>query len=102
LKQLEPYGAGNPQPLFLAGGLQVVGAPKKVGGGERHLSFRVRQQTRELHAIAFGQADRAEELLSAAGHCCLVFTPRLNEYNGFRRVDLEVRDLQAGPQARLD
>ncbi|HMF17905.1 MAG TPA: DHHA1 domain-containing protein, partial [Gemmataceae bacterium] len=101
LKQLEPYGAGNPQPLFLAGGLQVVGTPKKVGGGERHLSFRVRQESRELRAIAFGQADRVEELMSAGGQCCLVFTPRLNEYNCFRRVDLEVRDFQPGLQARL-
>jgi single-stranded-DNA-specific exonuclease len=102
LKQLEPYGAGNPQPLFLAGGLHVVGTPKKVGGGERHLSFRVRQESKELHAIAFGQADRVEELMSADGQCCLVFTPRLNEYNGFRRVDLEVRDFQPGPQACLE
>jgi single-stranded-DNA-specific exonuclease len=101
LKKLEPYGAGNPQPLFLAGGLQVIGTPKKVGGGERHLSFRVRQEGKEFHAIAFGQADRAEELMSASGHCCLVFTPRLNDYNGFRRVDLEIRDLQPGPHACL-
>jgi single-stranded-DNA-specific exonuclease len=102
LRQLEPYGAANPQPLFLAGGLQVVGTPRKVGGGERHLSFRVRQERREVHAIAFGQADRAEELMSSGGHCCVVFTPRLNEYNGFRRVDLEVRDFQPGPQAHLE
>ena len=45
-----------------------------------------------LRAIAFGMGDRAGELMSAQGSCCLVFTPRLNEWQGFRRVDLEVAD----------
>jgi single-stranded-DNA-specific exonuclease len=100
LDRLEPYGADNRRPLFLAAGLQVED-PKRVGGGERHLSFRVRQHGRALRAIAFGMADRLEELLSANGACCLLFTPKLNEWRGVRRVDLEVVDLQPGAQARL-
>jgi single-stranded-DNA-specific exonuclease len=101
LGRLEPYGAENRRPLFLAAGLQVEGEPKKVGGGERHLSFRVRQNGRALRAIAFNMADRAGELMSASGACSLVFTPDLNEWQGFRRVDLKVVDFQAGAQARL-
>lgn len=101
LSHLEPYGTDNRRPLFLAAGLHVVGEPTRVGGGERHLSFRVRQQGTNLRAIAFGMADRAEELMSAGGACCLVFTPRVNDWQGFRRVDLEVVDFQARPQAQL-
>jgi single-stranded-DNA-specific exonuclease len=101
IKLLEPYGAGNPQPLFLAGDLQVIGEPRRVGGGERHLSFRVRQGSRDLRAIAFGMGERCAELMSAEGKCCLAFTPKINEWQGWRSVELEVRDLQPGPQARL-
>jgi single-stranded-DNA-specific exonuclease len=101
LDRLEPYGAENRRPLFLAGDLQVVGKPRKVGNGERHLSFRVRQQGSILRAIAFGMADRAEELMSAGGACCVAFTPKLNEWQGWRSIDLEVTDFQAGAQARL-
>jgi single-stranded-DNA-specific exonuclease len=101
LVRLDPFGAGNPQPLFLAGDLQVVGEPRRVGGGERHLSFRVRQHGAEMKAIAFGMADLENELRSDAGRCCLVFTPRLNEWQGRRSVDLEVRDFQPGPRAQL-
>ena len=101
LDRLEPYGAGNRRPLFLAGGLQVEGEPRKVGGGERHLMFRVRQNGTVLKAIAFGMADRVEELMSAGGACCLACTPKLNEWQGRRSVDLEVTDFQAGPEARL-
>jgi single-stranded-DNA-specific exonuclease len=101
LAHLEPFGAGNPLPLFLTGGLQVVGEPKRVGDGERHLSFRVRQNGKHLRAIAFGMGDRAAELLSAEGHCCLVFTPKINNWQGWPSVELEVRDFQPGPQAAL-
>jgi single-stranded-DNA-specific exonuclease len=101
LDRLEPYGAENRRPLFLTGGLEVAGQPRKVGGGERHLSFRVRQQGTTLKAIAFGMADRVEELMSVGGACCLAFTPKLNEWQGWRSVDLEVADFQAGAQARL-
>jgi single-stranded-DNA-specific exonuclease len=101
IDRLEPYGADNRRPLFLAGRLQVVGEPRKVGGGERHLSFRVRQGTTTLKAIAFGMADRADELMSAGGACCLAFTPKRNEWQGWQSIDLEVTDLQAGAEARL-
>lgn len=101
LDRLEPYGAENRRPLFLAGGLQVKGEPRKVGAGERHLSFRVAQQGTVLKAIAWGMAERIDELMSAAGACCLAFTPKLNDWQGWCSVDLEVVDFQPGAQARL-
>jgi len=99
LEKLEPYGMGNPRPYFLAADLVVVDPPKKVGGGERHLSFRVRQNQITLRAIAWGMADRAVDLPDG-GPCSLVFTPRLNEWQGFTRVDLEVIDFV--PKAHPD
>jgi single-stranded-DNA-specific exonuclease len=101
LDRLEPYGAENRRPLFLAGGLQIKGEPRKVGAGERHLSFRVAQQGTILKAIAWNMAERVEELMSAGGACCLAFTPKLNEWQGRRSVDMEVTDFQPGAEARL-
>jgi single-stranded-DNA-specific exonuclease len=54
-----------------------------------------------MRAIAFNLAERCEELMSQAGQCSLVFTPRGNDWNGFRRIDLEVIDFQPGLRARL-
>ena len=87
--------------MFLAGDLQVVGEPVRVGAGERHLNFRVRQERTEMRVIAFGMGERAEELMSAEGKCSLAFTPKINDWQGRRTIDLEVSDFQAGPQARL-
>jgi single-stranded-DNA-specific exonuclease len=101
LARLEPYGAENRKPLFLAGGLQVQGEPRKVGQGERHLSFRVRQGATTMKAIGWNMAERAAELMSAGGACCLAFTPKRNEWQGRVSVDLEVTDFQPGAEARL-
>jgi single-stranded-DNA-specific exonuclease len=101
LDQLEPYGAHNRKPLFLAGGLQVTGEPRKVGVGERHLSFRVRQGSTVLKAIGWNMADRMAELMSGGGACSLAFTPKINEWQGRRSIDLEVTDFQAGGGVRL-
>ena len=102
LDRLEPCGNENHRPIFLAGPLQVVGSPRRVGGGERHLQFQVRQQGTSLKAIAFNMGEQVGELMSAGGECSLVFTPLRNEWQGRRSVELEVHDFQAGPQARLE
>jgi single-stranded-DNA-specific exonuclease len=101
LDRLEPFGSDNRRPLFLSAGLQVVGSPALVGAGNRHLNFKIRQENTILRAIAFSLGERVEELMSQRGQCSLVFTPRLNEWNGSRRVELEVVDFQPGPRARL-
>jgi single-stranded-DNA-specific exonuclease len=102
LTRLEPYGAGNPRPLFLAGPLHVLGEPRRVGKGERHLRFRVRQEPQgSFPAIAFNLADRVNDLMSAGGQCCLVFSPTFNEWQGWRSLQLEVVDFQPGTRARL-
>ncbi|MGF1580358.1 MAG: single-stranded-DNA-specific exonuclease RecJ [Gemmataceae bacterium] len=99
--KLEPYGASNPQPLLLTGGLKVAGEPRRVGNGDRHLSFKVRQNGKDMKAIAFGMGERIDELMSEEGDCALAYTPRINEWNGYRSVEIHVKDIQAGAKAKL-
>jgi single-stranded-DNA-specific exonuclease len=101
LDQLEPYGTANPRPKFLAAGLTVDGAPRRMGKEERHLNFRVKQGNTTIRAVAFGMADRLDELMSANGECCLAFTPKVNDWNGAHRIEIEVNDIQAGPSPKL-
>ena len=101
LDRLEPYGAENPEPLFLAGGLEVVGEPRKIGQGQRTLSFQVKQNGVVMKAVGFGMAECADELMSRGGACCLAFTAKKNEWMGRRNVDLILKDFQAGGDAVL-
>ena len=100
LDDLEPYGHANPRPRFLAAGVQIDGPPRLMGG-DRHMSFRVRQGATTLRAVAFGMGERARDLMADGGRCCLAFTPKVNEWNGSRTVEMEVVDFQPGPVAKL-
>jgi single-stranded-DNA-specific exonuclease len=101
LDRLEPYGSGNTRPLFLASGLEVLGTPRRIGQGERHLSFRVKQGETTIRAVAWSAGERLEELMADGGRCCVVFTPRVNEWQGYRSVEIEVVDFRAGADAEL-
>jgi single-stranded-DNA-specific exonuclease len=101
LDRLEPYGAENPRPRFLAGGLELVGEPRRIGKDERHLNFRVKQGGSSIRVVAWSMGDRLDELVSGDRKCCVAFTPRINEWQGQRTIELEVCDFQPGPVAKL-
>jgi single-stranded-DNA-specific exonuclease len=99
IDRLEPYGAENPRPRFLAAGLTLDGEPKVMK--ERHLSFRVRQGQAKIRAVMWGGAERLDELKSGNGSVCLAFTPRVNEWNGYKNVEVEVVDFQPAASPTL-
>lgn len=101
LDKLEPYGEDNPRPKFLAADLSIEGTPRRIGGGERHLSFRVKQGGTNVRAVGWGMGDRLDELMAGGGRCCLAFTPKVNEWNGYRSVEVEAVDFRAGPDPQL-
>lgn len=101
IDKLEPFGADNPRPRFLASGLKLDGEPKKIGQGERHLSFFVKQNGTRMRGVMWNAAERLAELTSAGGNVCLAFTPRVNEWNGFSRIEIEAVDFQAAEKPDL-
>jgi single-stranded-DNA-specific exonuclease len=88
LDRLEPFGAGNPEPLFLA--RDVVVQSKRLVG-EQHLRVYLRQARRALPAIGFGMADRG---LEEGGHYDILFVPEANEWDGGRVLQLRLRDVR--------
>ncbi len=95
LDYLEPYGEGNPKPLFAAHNLKIAGNPQLVGSRRNHLNFFVKQADNALRVIAFGKADwletmgrRKNELFS------LAFEPQINTFNGKYDVELRAEDIQ--------
>ena len=97
LEVLEPFGVGNPKPVFLATNLTLEGEPKTMGGGARHLSFTVRQGEKTMRAVAFGLAERINQIADANGQCSVVFEPMINDFRGYEQVELRVRDFCPGP-----
>jgi len=93
LDRLGPYGAEHRRPVFAINRLELVEPPKKFGGGERHLSLRVRQNGKVLRAVAFGRAEWADEIAAAGdASISLCFQPQMNEFRGFETVELHLVD----------
>lgn len=89
LESLSPFGAGNPQPTFCATGCQVLSARVLA---EKHLKFDVAQDGVRLDCIAFGMAERYDQL---AGEIDLLFRPGVNSWRGKDSVQLQVADFRA-------
>lgn len=91
LKDLEPYGAGNPRPAFLARNLCIVNEPRLIG--ERHLKLNVRgPQGRPLETIWWNGAEQAVALKNGVE---MVYTIETNKWNGETFLQLSVQDVKA-------
>jgi single-stranded-DNA-specific exonuclease len=97
MKRLGPFGHGNARPLLCCRGLEVAAPPRRVGNGGDHLQLMVRQGTgpaaRTLKCIAFGYGPMFDRL-PVGTTIDLAVEPSINEYNGYRNVELEVKDVQ--------
>ncbi|MBI1311792.1 single-stranded-DNA-specific exonuclease RecJ [bacterium] len=92
IEQLGPFGAGNPRPVFAATKVEVVGQPKTMGEGGRHLDLRVRHYGATMRAISFGQGEWAEEIAAVDGPISIVFAPSINRFRGRENVEMQLID----------
>jgi single-stranded-DNA-specific exonuclease len=91
ISRLEPFGPGNPQPVFAAHGAQLVTAPRILK--EKHLKFRVQQSSRWLDCIFWNAGERAADIFPG-DHVSLAFTLAENTFNGNTQVQLTLRDMK--------
>ena len=90
---LHPFGAGNPEPTFAVKGLNILQA-RVVG--EKHLKMTVRQgASMPFDSIGFGMKSLEEQGLSLKTPIDVAFTPELNHWNGYDRIQLRIRDIRA-------
>jgi single-stranded-DNA-specific exonuclease len=79
LDRLEPYGYGNPEPVFAARGLTLSSEPRILK--EKHLRLVLRQDGRAMGAVGWNMASRAGGL-SAGAALDAAFTVQPDEYWG--------------------
>jgi single-stranded-DNA-specific exonuclease len=88
LVSLSPFGPGNPEPLFLARGGEVM--ESKVVGG-KHLKLKLRQGTTTVDAIGFGLGEHHPVEGKTIN---FLFTPEIDLWQGYERVRFKVVDLE--------
>lgn len=79
---LRPFGAGNPQPLFMASAVRVSEAPRVIK--DRHLKFRFEQDGAIQEGIYFNSA----ELDLPRPPWDIAFTIDRNEWRGTVRLNM--------------
>ena len=94
LQQLEPCGYANPAPLFLSRNVKLL-YHKNVGSDGQHLKLTVSDGQAVWDAIAFRQGHWAGRLPDAID---AVYHLEVNEWNGERRLQLNIQDLRPAGQ----
>ncbi|HYA48844.1 MAG TPA: single-stranded-DNA-specific exonuclease RecJ [Burkholderiales bacterium] len=88
---LVPFGVGNPKPLFLTEGVEVVGGPQVLQG--KHLKFLGRQNGRVFDVVGWDKADWAH-VLRRGSRVDMAYSLLISEYLGEERVSLSIEDLR--------
>jgi single-stranded-DNA-specific exonuclease len=95
IKKFEPFGEGNPQPLFLAKGLNIEQI-QTVGADGKHLKVLVSQDNdlKNIHKlIGFSFGDWCVRL-KAGDKIDIIFELGVNEWNGNKELQLKIVDLK--------
>lgn len=94
LKKLEPFGMGNPKPVFATKNLQLQGDPFVMK--EKHLKLKLRDENgKQLEAVWWDGVEKSREQTLKPNSCIeLAYTPEANTWNGNTRLQLVVKDLK--------
>ena len=88
-ERLQPFGSGNPQPTFLARGVEPAVTPQVLK--EKHLVLRLHQKQHHQRAIFFGGAE--SEL--PASPWDVAFRISADVYQGETRLQMQVQAMRA-------
>lgn len=91
LCQLEPFGQGNPQPMFMTPNVTVIDPQPTTDGN--HLRMRVCVSQTSFEAIGF-HFGRFADALRRHPNIDLAYQLAVDEWNGQRRLRLLVRDFR--------
>lgn len=93
LRCLEPFGPGNPRPVFVTRNVINNRYTKRVGKTGEHLRLDVTDRTAAISGIAFGKGDLALHLQNGnAVDICYVLDE--NVFNGVRSIQMMVEDIK--------
>src|SRR6266436_4087549 len=93
LGALEPFGAGNPRPVFMTRGWRVMNEPQIIK--DQHLKMRVAgEDNRPFEAIWWRGGEEVEATPQANQRIDLAYDFETNRWQGDIRLQLNVKDMR--------
>ena len=93
LEMLEPFGRGNPKPIFATGGVRLISPPRRVGAKGDHLQITISDNTASVRCIGFGMG-RLEKKLVETEFFSVAYEPQIDTYNGGKTVQFVLSDIR--------
>ena len=94
LELLEPFGKGNPKPLFAERNLRAV-SPRIFGKNRNVLKCRLQdQQGNQMEAVYFGDVEACLQAMERRQVMSFTYYPTINEYMGRRTLQLTIVNYQ--------
>ena len=90
--ELEPFGLGNPRPVFLSSGLTLRGAPRVMGKKDNHLKVWLQGNNICRECVGWDMAHRITELSSSP--LDVAYQLKVNEFRNRERVQLVLKDFR--------
>jgi len=101
LEALEPFGAGNPRPVFMTKNLRSLSEPAVIK--DRHLKLRLAgPQNRPLEAVWWNCIESPGQTPDLRGSIELAYTLETQAWNGDYKMQLNVIDLKSVSQDLQD
>jgi single-stranded-DNA-specific exonuclease len=99
LAALEPFGQGNPEPVFAARGVNLLLPPQEIK--EKHIKLRLNQRQADgrksfnYEAVGWRMLERSRrESLQPSDQLDIAFTLAMNEHPEFGGLELSLRDFR--------
>jgi single-stranded-DNA-specific exonuclease len=92
VRHFEPFGIGNPAPVFRSTGVRLASAPRRIGADGVRLSLDADRD--ELAAVGWGFADRIGTL-DPSRPLELAYRLERDEFRGQSRLQLKLADLRS-------
>ena len=90
---LEPFGQGNPSPIFASRSVKWISPPRRVGQRGDHLQIAITDNTGSVRCVGFGMGKLEKKLLDSEVFD-VAYEPQINTYNGNNNVEFVLRDIQ--------
>lgn len=93
-EKLAPFGYENGEPLFVARGLHLLEAPRRLGDRKQHLRFIAYQDGHTRECIGFGLGPKEDRINHPGQKFSAVFVPTVNRWRGRESIQLKLKDLR--------